>query len=496
MESFRHDVRRHFTPVAVCLAAWLALQCGCAIAAPPPPPERASASLTQPDGRKLVGGYYLRSTTPWSGYTFAVWRLNADGTPDATFNGDGFVSIPIWGYYEGVGSLALQPDGKIVVAGTATDPIPFKAMDVGNCHPALCYYYPAIARLEADGTIDATFNGNGRIVLAIGNANADPNGVQDYGTLSSISLEADGSIVAWDAGNRIARVKPDGTLDRSFVDGGPTPREVLFADAQGIWYASPAESESGWGIGFAQQGEILFATWFTYDAGGRPWWVSAALVRTGEGVYQGRVYESRGPAFDAQPFDPAQVSRNDVGDATLTFADRDHATFAYNLKPAGRDAAVSQSRAITRQVFGPRKGCSWGTLDLDRATNYQDLWWASPAESEAGWGVNLAHQGDTVFATWFTYGRDGAPLWLSGTATKIADGRYAGTLNRTTGPMFDAIPWDESQATTTAVGTFALTFADGDRGTFGYRLALDGATAEQEKPITRQVFREPGTTCR
>ncbi|MGC1818702.1 MAG: S8 family peptidase, partial [Casimicrobiaceae bacterium] len=37
------------------------------------------------------------------------------------------------------------------------------------------------------------------------------------------------------------------------------------------------------------------------------------------------------------------------------------------------------------------------------APNYQGLWWASPAGSESGWGINFAHQGDVIFATWFTY---------------------------------------------------------------------------------------------
>ena len=52
-------------------------------------------------------------------------------------------------------------------------------------------------------------------------------------------------------------------------------------------------------------------------------------------------------------------------------------------------------------MFGPEPTCAWGrSLNLARATNYQDLWW-NPAES--GWGVNFTHQGDIIFATWFTY---------------------------------------------------------------------------------------------
>ncbi len=57
--------------------------------------------------------------------------------------------------------------------------------------------------------------------------------------------------------------------------------------------------------------------------------------------------------------------------------------------------------------------CSWGAQpNLALATNYQDLWYAFPADSEKGWGINFTHQGNTIFATWFTFAVDGQPLWL------------------------------------------------------------------------------------
>ena len=43
--------------------------------------------------------------------------------------------------------------------------------------------------------------------------------------------------------------------------------------------------------------------------------------------------------------------------------------------------------------------------DFAAATNYQDLWWVANG-AESGWGVNLAHQGDNLFASWFTYDTD------------------------------------------------------------------------------------------
>ena len=75
-----------------------------------------------------------------------------------------------------------------------------------------------------------------------------------------------------------------------------------------------------------------------------------------------------------------------------------------------------------------------------QSTSYQGLWWNWPAESEAGWGINLAHQGDTIFATWFTYDTVGEGWWLSMTANKIAEGTYAGMLIETRGPAFNTVP--------------------------------------------------------
>src|SRR5262249_46385393 len=57
--------------------------------------------------------------------------------------------------------------------------------------------------------------------------------------------------------------------------------------------------------------------------------------------------------------------------------------------------------------------------------NYQGLWWRSPANSESGWGVNLAHQGDILFATWFTYDASGAGQWfVMSNGNKTGPGTY------------------------------------------------------------------------
>jgi hypothetical protein len=265
----------------------------------------------------------------------------------------------------------------------------------------------------------------------------------------------------------------------SVVAAGP-------ANYQGLWWAAPAGKESGWGINFAHQEDAIFATWFTYDAGGSATWYSMTAQKTLSGSYIGNLIRSTGPAFSATPFQPALVRAVTVGTATLTFNDDGSGTFDYALQ------GVTQSRSITRQVFGHLPTCTFGLVnDLSVAYNYQDLWWAAPAGAEAGWGVNLAHQDDVIFATWFTYAPDGTPMWVSGTAPRGDDGSYSGTLVRTTGPPFSAQPFDPAKVTVTPAGTLKLTFTDGSRGTFAY--TLDGVT--QTKSITRQLFRTPGTIC-
>jgi hypothetical protein len=119
------------------------------------------------------------------------------------------------------------------------------------------------------------------------------------------------------------------------------------------------------------------------------------------------------------------------------------------------------------------------------------LWWAAPAGAESGWGINLTHQGDVIFATWFTYDLDGAPLWVSVTANKSAANTYSGKLYKTSGPPFNSVPFDPSRVGLTEVGTGTFRFASGNLGTFSY--TLNGIS--QDKSIVRQVFRPPGTLC-
>ena len=60
--------------------------------------------------------------------------------------------------------------------------------------------------------------------------------------------------------------------------------------------------------------------------------------------------------------------------------------------------------------------------------------WFNPAES--GWGLNVIHQGDTLFATLFVYGSDGQPRWYVASDMSGGPADYTGTLRECTGNAF------------------------------------------------------------
>ena len=306
-------------------------------------------------------------------------------------------------------------------------------------------------------------------------------------SLTYLDAEVRGDPVARAKLSRMTSVTGGGDDHVLIPFNGTAPGVPASTNFGGLWWNAPAESESGWGINFAHQGDVIFATWMTYDLAGKPWWLSMSAFNAGGNTFAGTLYEGQGPAFNAKPFDPRLVTYREVGTGTLTFSDSDSGSFAYVVN------GVAQTKIITRQKFAnPVPVCTFGaTSDLASATNYQDMWWNAPADSEPGWGINLSHQGDVIFAVWFTYGQDGAPLWLSATLAKAAGPAYAGTLFRTTGPAFSATPFDRRIVSRTPVGSATLTFTNGNSGIFSY--SVDGIA--QSKAITRLVFRAPGTVC-
>jgi HYDIN/CFA65/VesB family protein len=268
-------------------------------------------------------------------------------------------------------------------------------------------------------------------------------------------------------------------------DGVGSPQNFTFtgngtlggaANYGGLWW-NP--SESGWGINFEHQGNLIFATWFTYDDAGKSWWLVMTAAAGAGNSFTGALYKTTGSPYSAATFvggDPVSV-----GTGTLTFADGGHATF---------DSIVNgkaQQKSITPQAFGPLPTCTYSTTaDLAAATNYQGLWWNA---SESGWGINFAHQGNTIFATWFTFDVDGTPMWLVSIMSKGADGTFSGRLLRETATPFAATPFVVNPPVD--VGSATLTFTNGNNASFKYTIGPVSKT----KALTRQALAPGGTVC-
>ena len=252
---------------------------------------------------------------------------------------------------------------------------------------------------------------------------------------------------------------------------------------QGLWWAG--EAESGWGLNIAHQGDILFTTWFTYDTDGSAMWLVASDMRKTSGnTFAGTLQRTTGPAFSSEPFDASAVTRSNVGTATLTFTDANTGRFDYIVN------GVARSKEITRLVFDPARVpvCVSGGSGTP---NLQDLWIA-PDPAQQGWGLNVVHQGDILFATWFTYEAGGRGQWyVMSSLARQSDGRYSGGIQRTTGPAFSAVPFAANLVSRIDAGTATLDF-DATPATFTY--TVGGVT--QTRQIQRYVFQNPPTVCR
>ena len=124
-------------------------------------------------------------------------------------------------------------------------------------------------------------------------------------TLSYAALPTDGATAI----NRNGQQIPNVATNFAGQTGSVVSAPAVFGNFQGLWWASPAESESGWGINFTDQGTTIFATWFTV----RPR-RQASVVRRGgdvdsrdsEHLHRRSVYRARDRRSPA--FDPSKVA--------------------------------------------------------------------------------------------------------------------------------------------------------------------------------------------
>ncbi|MFT3910112.1 MAG: T9SS type A sorting domain-containing protein [Ferruginibacter sp.] len=159
-----------------------------------------SPAVVQTDGKIIIGG----SFSAYNGTAITnLVRLNSNGSIDNSF-------VTGTGPNSTVNAIALQADGKIIIAGAFTT---YNGVSANR-----------IARLNTDGSLDNTFI----------------TGTGTNTTISSLMLQADGKIMIGGsftiynstARNRIARLNTDGTLDNSFAPGATGTNSTVNSIAQ------------------------------------------------------------------------------------------------------------------------------------------------------------------------------------------------------------------------------------------------------------------------
>ena len=172
--------------------------------------DRAEAAAVQSDGRVVVAGS--------SGSDFALARYNTNGSLDASFDGDGLVTTDFGGGQDAAFDLAIQPDGKIVVAGTTAQG--------GSSDFAVARYNPDGSLDVSSGSLDAGFGVDGRVTTDFGGAGAEG--------ASGIALQQNAGIVAVGGALSdfaLARYDSGGDLDPSFGTAGKLTTDFSGVDA-------------------------------------------------------------------------------------------------------------------------------------------------------------------------------------------------------------------------------------------------------------------------
>ncbi len=209
----------------------------------------ASDVAIQADGKLIVSGYAF-----YDGYSARLLRYNSDGSLDSSFDSDGIAWLSRM--YKGQ-SVALQTDGRIVVAGTYR---------IWNTSSFDDY---SLMRFNDDGSPDTTFGQEGAVIQPISPPAIGGDGIDDS---IDLAIQADGRLVvssmsefgAGDGGHNsvVLRFNPNGALDSAFGGDGV----VITRMALGDWrdgYTAVALQTDGKIVtaGFAQIGysEIQFS---------------------------------------------------------------------------------------------------------------------------------------------------------------------------------------------------------------------------------------------
>ncbi|MFB9993369.1 Ig-like domain-containing protein [Deinococcus oregonensis] len=184
------------------------------------------ALAVQPDGKVLMAGTAFASSDD-----FAVVRYTRDGALDPTFGNGGKVFVDFAGKSDLARALAIQGDGKIVVAGNMTNAANEERFGV--------------ARLTSTGALDPTFGEGGRVMTSIPGSSAD--------RAQALLVEADGRVVVGGSASfasgatgqdfALVRYRENGTLDAGFGSGGVVTTALGSSNAKDTVRALAAQGD-------------------------------------------------------------------------------------------------------------------------------------------------------------------------------------------------------------------------------------------------------------
>jgi len=153
------------------------------------------------------------------------------------------------------------------------------------------------------------------------------------GTLQVAFQDANNASMTWNVASQTRTV----AIVRQLFAAGPAPA----IDYSDLWW-NP--NESGWGVGIAQQANVMFVTWYVYDDTGKPtWYVASNCAVSGNGC-SGTLYRTTGPPF-GPTFNASAVQDFTAGTVTLTFSDPNNGMLSFTVN------GKSGTKAITRQLF-------------------------------------------------------------------------------------------------------------------------------------------------
>jgi uncharacterized delta-60 repeat protein len=203
----------------------------------------------QPDGKILAAGKFAPSfTTP---FDFIVFRFNPNGSQDTSFDGDGYAITDFDSSFDEAYSVHVLADGKILATGRA------------GINGSAQYHF-GLARYNSNGTLDATFDGDGKATAFP----ADTAGSEKYSSV----LTASGKIVASryrrqpspgiSTDGQIARFNADGSVDASFGAGGQITNSAL----KEIWDLALQPDGKIVAVGWNQNSFAITARFLNTDA--------------------------------------------------------------------------------------------------------------------------------------------------------------------------------------------------------------------------------------